>query len=93
VNQSKKNATNICDDHDALAAFIIRPQVDFKSATTKSNIIGIKSQIKIMPNICFSLFVIALGPFCVYQSRFHIVWLATNRIYWLVHLSRSKIQL
>jgi hypothetical protein len=33
VNQSKKNRHKLCDDIDALAEFITRPQVDLKSAT------------------------------------------------------------
>jgi len=34
VNQSKKNRHKLCDDIDALAEFITRPQVDLKSATS-----------------------------------------------------------
>ena len=53
VNQSKKNRHKLCDDLDALAEFITRPQVELKSAIIKIKVFTIKSQIKIISNIDF----------------------------------------
>ena len=51
MNHSKKNRHNYCDDNDALAEFVIRPQVDLNRRPNSFCTICAESQIK-MTEVC-----------------------------------------